>query len=300
MTWVSAHAPSHLARAGMIQACGSHGGPSTSRSDVNANGSASWFGNPKPSEHRHEARQERHERPDHYYLSSRDAFSRRAFRCRNHQGGPGNHSQCQAAPSDVKVQGIPAAVPVAQHSRRLPTPTASAREQTGCPRVGRELPSRPAFADSESPVRVPSSAALMRSPVPGLSGEGGGRGLTTTEASRRVQQALQKLDLPEWFLQYYRPPAPRRGDASARLIAGGGWPKWRAPPAGEGTRRGQVQAAANPLPADRRNLVIPKRVTFREKGSPRAKPWVYRSLRAPYLGWRYAGPGSAPQEAAVR
>lgn len=287
----------------MIQACGSHGGPSTSRSDVNANGSASWYGNPKPTENRHEARPERHERQDnYYYLSSRDAFSRRAFRCRNHQG-PGNHSQCQAAPSDVKVQSIPAAVPVAQHSRRLPTPTASARVQPGCTRVGRELPSRPAFAESESPVRAPSAAALMRSPVSGRSGERGARGSTTPEASRRVQQALQKLDLPEWFLQYYRPPAPRRGDVSARLLAGGGWPpKWRAPPTEEAARLGPVQAAANPVPADRRNLVIPKRVTFREKGSPRthAKPWAYRSLRTPYLGWRNPGPASAPQEPAVR
>lgn len=294
MSRASAQAPSHLARAGMIQACGSHGGPSTSRSDVNANASASWYGQPKPPEHRHEARQERHERPDYHYLSSRDAFSRRAFRCRNHQGGSGNHSQCQAAPSDVKVQGVPAGVPVAPHARRLPTPT----EQPGCPRVGRELPSRPAFAaDSESPARVPSAAALMRSPVPGCSGA---RGSTTPEASRRVQQALQKLDLPEWFLQYYRPPAPRRGDVSARLLSGGGWPKWRASPTREATRLGPGQAAASPLPADRRNLVIPKRVTFREKGSPRAKPWVYRSLRTPYLGWRYTGPGSAPQEVAVR
>lgn len=133
------------------------------------------------------------------------------------------------------------------------------------------------------------------------------QGATTPEASRRVQRALLKLELPDWFLQYYRPP---RRDAGSRLgnDAVQQWPKWRGPAAKDAAKGAlrPAQTATTTLPADRRNLVIPKRVTFREKGSSRnpARPWAYRSLRTPYLGWRSAELAAAAptphQAAAVR
>ncbi|XP_077506354.1 uncharacterized protein LOC144115732 [Amblyomma americanum] len=193
--------------------------------------------------------------------------------------------------SSFEVRGVLApATTATQPARRLPAPTASAKGPSdSCRVVGETLRAPDAGA------RDMAAAVLTSAQQP--------QGATTPEASRRVQRALLKLELPDWFRQHYRPP---RRDAGSRLGDDGAprWPKWRAPPAKDALR--PAQTATTTLPADRRNLVIPKRVTFREKGSSRSpvRNWAYRSLRTPYLGWRSAELGAAAptphQAAAVR
>lgn len=276
----------------MIQACGSRHGADPGSSCV-ANGAGAHWSSPGDNFKR-QRRQlpslEGQERQEYCYLSSRDAFSRRAFRHRNHTG-QGSHSRWQAAVPDTEVRGVPAQAPTTQYARRLPVPTASPKGPSDSCRVVGVSP-RVQLGAAESRASGMAAAAVLASTVRGRDPQLP-QGPRTPEASRRVQRALLKLELPDWFRQHYRPPRrdhPWLGDDGAAPQ----WPKWRALPgkdAKQPTSLRPVQAAETSLPADRRNLVIPKRVTFREKGSSRSsvRPWVYRSLRSPpYLGWRSA------------
>ncbi|XP_070377914.1 uncharacterized protein [Dermacentor albipictus] len=290
----------------MIQACGSsHGGAERGPSCVGVRSCAGvyWSSPSDDFKHSHQPPPERQERQEYCYLSSRDAFSRRAFRHRNHSG-PGSHSRWQAAVPDAEVRGVPAptTATTTQYGRRLPMPTASPKGPSdSCRVVG--VPPR-AQLDAAERRAAPGMAAVLASARGCDRGPQPLQGSATPEASLRVQRALLKLELPEWFRQHYRPPRRDHwlGDDAAQ------WPKWRALPGKDAKQPAGLrpsQTAETSLPADRRNLVIPKRVTFRDKGSSRSavRPWVYRSLRTPYLGWRSAGPATTAavqQQAAVR
>ncbi|KAL1423570.1 hypothetical protein MTO96_020954 [Rhipicephalus appendiculatus] len=280
----------------MIQACGSRSGTDPGSSCVASGASAHWS-SPGDDFKRHRRQLpslEGQERQEYCYLSSRDAFSRRAFRHRNHLG-QGSHSRWQAAVPDVEVRGVPAQAPTTtQYARRLPVPTASPKGPSdSCRVVGVSPRAQLGAAESRAAASGMAAAAVLASTARGRDPQPP-QGSRTPEASRRVQRALLKLELPDWFRQHYRPPRrdhPWLGDDSAAPQ----WPKWRALPgkdAKQPTGLRPAQTAETSLPADRRNLVIPKRVTFREKGSSRTsvRPWAYRSLRSPpYLGWRSAG-----------
>ncbi|KAH6945004.1 hypothetical protein HPB50_006710 [Hyalomma asiaticum] len=208
------------------------------------------------------------------------------------------------------VRGVPATAPVTttQYARRLPVPTASPKGPNDSCRVVGVAP-RAQLDAAESRAAASGMAAVLASSARGRDPQPP-QGSRTPEASRRVQRALLKLELPDWFRQHYRPPRRDHlwlGDDGVAPQ----WPKWRALPAKEAkqpTGFRPAQTAETSLPADRRNLVIPKRVTFREKSSSRSsvRPWVYRSLRTPYLGWRSAGLATATaaqpqqQQATVR
>lgn len=294
----------------MIQACGSHRGVDPGPSDVASAAGAYWS---SPGDDLKRRRQlpslEHQERKEYCYLSSRDAFSRRAFRHRIHLG-QGSHNRWQASVPDLEVRGVPATAPVTttQYARRLPVPTASPKGPNDSCRVVGVAP-RAQLDAAESRAAASGMAAVLASSARGRDPQPL-QGSRTPEASRRVQRALLKLELPDWFRQHYRPPRRDHlwlGDDGVAPQ----WPKWRALPAKEAkqpTGLRPAQTAETSLPADRRNLVIPKRVTFREKSSSRSsvRPWVYRSLRTPYLGWRSAGLATATaaqpqqQQATVR
>lgn len=100
-----------------------------------------------------------------------------------------------------------------------------------------------------------------------------------------MERALLKLELPDWFRLHYKPKPII--DKSKQFDAFS-WTKLRSSV--------RIPRRASPLPNDKRNLIIPKRVTFRPicydvtgSGS-RPRPWQSRSMRTPYLGWR-PGPG---------
>lgn len=108
---------------------------------------------------------------------------------------------------------------------------------------------------------------------------------TDARPELRVERALLKLELPDWFRLYYKPKPII--DKSKQFDAFS-WTKLRSSV--------RIPRRASPLPNDKRNLIIPKRVTFRPTcydvtglGS-RPRPWQSRSMRTPYLGWR-PGPG---------
>lgn len=299
----------------MIQTCGSsHSGAEPGPSCVGIRSCAGvyWSSPGDDFKRHHQPPPERQERQEYCYLSSRDAFSRRAFRHRNHLG-PGSHSRWQAAVPDVEVRGVPApatatttATTTTQYARRLPVPTASPKGPSDSCRVVGVSPRAQLDAAESRAASGMAAAAVLASARGCDRGSQPLQGSTTPEASRRVQRALLKLELPDWFRQHYRPPRrdPWLGDDGAAAQ----WPKWRALPGKDAKQPAGLrpsQTAETSLPADRRNLVIPKRVTFRDKGSSRSavRPWVYRSLRTPYLGWRSAGhatAAAAQQQAAVR
>lgn len=120
---------------------------------------------------------------------------------------------------------MPAQAPTTQYARRLPVPTASPKGPSdSCRVVGVSPRVQLGAAECRASGMAAAAVLAVRGRDPQLP-----QGSRTPEASRRVQRALLKLELPDWFRQHYRPPRrdhPWLGDDGAAPQ----WPKWRALP----------------------------------------------------------------------
>lgn len=134
-----------------------------------------------------------------------------------------------------QVRGVPApatatttATTTTQYARRLPVPTASPKGPSDSCRVVGVSPRAQLDAAESRAASGMAAAAVLASARGCDRGPQPLQGSTTPEASRRVQRALLKLELPDWFRQHYRPPRrdPWLGDDGAAAQ----WPKWRALP----------------------------------------------------------------------